>query len=381
MWRRALYSFIVTLLFLSASTPARAQQDHHAYYEAYQQAMHIGEYADAERHAEDAWRAAERELGDSETTAILAYNFAALIYDRRPADAIAPLQRVIDLTGEANEMFGPEAPIIMLLYIEAGLDNDSRSRKRALRKKLEEREESGVGLNLLTARAWLQIASFDILRRRYERGKISSDHSVRHYVQFQNRLPKEAANAYLLAGVARIAGRSRENRDIADAAKLLNKAIRLYPPQDSIETFDPTLAITLAWRTALDSAAYSDNPEFEETGAYLFSMLARLEPAPGVKWTAQEDGPMNCIFDWDKGEKPPYPRTEAIKRNLGGVVIGFRIEGLNVTNAWVLAEVPARSRYGEATLKYVRNWKLRRPVHRACGDNLIMTMRYVLLPG
>ena len=78
--------------------------DYKAEYKAYNAAIEAGDEAEAIKRAEAAWQAAETELGDNQTTAILAYNYASLIYDKQPEKTTAAINRVMALTGSPKCM-------------------------------------------------------------------------------------------------------------------------------------------------------------------------------------------------------------------------------------------------------------------------------------
>ena len=78
---------VVMSVWLAPTVSSYAQNEHVVHYLAYNKALDDGDSIAATEHAEAAWRTAEAELGDHQTTAILAYNFADQIYYPRPADA------------------------------------------------------------------------------------------------------------------------------------------------------------------------------------------------------------------------------------------------------------------------------------------------------
>jgi hypothetical protein len=59
---------VVFAAWLGLTVPSSAQSDHVAHYKAYSEALNRGDPIAAVEHAEAAWRAAETELGDNQTT-------------------------------------------------------------------------------------------------------------------------------------------------------------------------------------------------------------------------------------------------------------------------------------------------------------------------
>ncbi|MBT8472634.1 MAG: hypothetical protein HKP25_04400 [Marinicaulis sp.] len=119
------------------ASPALAQNDHVRHYQAHNDALERGEIAAGIEHAENAWRAAETELGDSETTAVLSYNFANLAYYHFPKRVIEPRERVIAQTGDNHEIFSAEEPKLMLLAVRSFSAKDERAPNKPLRERLE----------------------------------------------------------------------------------------------------------------------------------------------------------------------------------------------------------------------------------------------------
>jgi len=380
MLRRISFLTLFAILFSvlpGGAAPAYAQNEHAGHYKAYNEALDSGDLPAAADHAQAAWRAAEREMGDNQTTAILAYNFANLIYYSRPADAIAPLNRVIALTGEGHEIFGAEAPVVMLAYVEASADEKSLGKKKALRRILEEKEAAGAPPNLLAARAWLHIAYDEMRRKKYERAEKSTAFAIRHYRDFQPSMPREAAGALITGGVARVAGRSRNNTDLIEAAQFFDEATGLFPPQVSIETFDPLLAAAIAWQAATWSAAQSDNSGGSGIGSRVIKKAPDLDRTSNVTWDPPKpEG--GCVLDWEKRDLPSFPESDLNKGYLGAVLVGFHIDGLRISGGRMLAEVPERSRFGEVALEATADWTLKQEPGPECRSNHLSVVLFII---
>jgi hypothetical protein len=77
-WRTRLLIFIP--FALAAGSTSRADNEQYLIeYRAFREALTAGNGAAATSHAHAAWQAAETELGNHPTTAILAYNYARLL--------------------------------------------------------------------------------------------------------------------------------------------------------------------------------------------------------------------------------------------------------------------------------------------------------------
>ena len=133
-------------VWLGATTLALAQKEHVVQYKAYNAALETGDMIAAAEHAEAAWRMAETELGDNPTTAVLAYNYASMMYYAQPVNAIEPLKRVIAITGPSDPQFGAEEPGIMLAYIEAATDSAPRKKNEVLHQILKAQKKQACNL-------------------------------------------------------------------------------------------------------------------------------------------------------------------------------------------------------------------------------------------
>lgn len=368
----------VLVVWIAIITAAQAQSDHVAHYKAYSEALEQGDLAAADEHAEQAWRAAEGTLGDHQTTAILAYNFANLVYYSRPGSAREPLTRVIELTGENSDLFGNESPGLMLLFVDAVEDKESRPKEKALRKALSDLEEQNPPPNLLAARGWLHVATREMLRSRYERSEKSADFSIRHYTPFKGPGESEVANAYIVGGITRVAGSSRNTTDLREAVSLFDQAIEMFPPQRSIDTFDSQLAIALAWQAAADAAAHSDTSSKFHSGSRLNRRPPELDINARVRW---ENGPPEsqaCVMEWEERKPPKFPDSASEEGYLGAVVIGYNLEAGKVHGARILAEVPAASEFGEVSLASMDEWRASKEPPVECQSNALTTFKFVL---
>ena len=183
------------------------------------------------------------------------------------------------------------------------------------------------------------------------------------------------ASTLVLGAMTRVAGNKRDKEDVAEAIEMLDEAIDLFPPQVSIESFDPLLAKALAWRAATRAAVLSDN-------SFMDGVQSRRHKEPDtarVKWTGQTRRAENCEFDWKKDNKPRYPSSGVVRNMLSGVVIGYHFDATGrTTGARILSEVPAESEFGRATLKAIKGWSLKSPPKPGCRFNNLLIMHFYI---
>lgn len=357
---------------------AAAQQRHVELYREYNAALEAGDVKTAVEKAESAWRAAEEELGDTQTTAILAYNYATLIYVAAPERAAEPLERVVAIAGEDDAIFGDEPPGLMLAYVSSAANGDNKGLIDALRDRLRAADDAGRAPNVLSARGWFHVGSFELRRKRYDAAAEAIDASLRHYRPLKSAYPAEAAGALIIGGVSKVAGRRRSDNDIIEAHDYFNQAITLFPPQRDIETFDQSLAVAIAWSVVTAAAAATDNPGRPALGSRIPRDPPSLDPGDGIRWTTPHRDYEQCGFEWKSREAPEYPQSEADRGLLAGVLVGYHLDGTLVTGARILAEVPHASKFGENTLEAVESWELERPASPECSRNRLTTVQFVL---
>ena len=372
--------FLIISIFIFAAHPnaAHAQKEHVKYYKQFNEALEAGDLAAAAEAGERAWRAAETELGDNQTTAVLAYNYAAQIYFPAPDKAIEPLERVIEIVGEGNDMFGAEAPALMLAFAR-NATSDERRNVDDLRARLEAHDAQNTETTLLSARGWYAVGSYELGRRRFRNAVDALSNAMRHFESFHNFVPLEIATTLIARGIGYVAGKNRKNDDIVAANFDFNDAIALFPAQSSIETFDPLLATAVAWDAVSGAAATSDNVAGLSPGTNFNRKRPELKGDELVKWAGPRPSYAECDFQWKPRRRPRFPTADAVRDTIGGVFLGYHIEGTKVVGARVLAEVPERSQFGERALSAVSNWELEKPLaNPACGRNLLITYQFIL---
>ena len=384
--RAAAAGCVVGLLLVS---PAAA--DYRAAYRAYTAAMEAGDYAAAEREAENAWRLAETELGDNPNTAVLAVNYAQLVAESAPAKAAEAYERALALAEKGVSDLDPDDLKLRarLARFYAAPAGKGEAEAEALAAALAAYRAAGGPPSHESAHASLRLATDAAAKggdRNLEKAASLADAAAadaRALDRADTRLLREALT---IAGVARTARRERKAEDIAEAVLLLDEAISLYPPQRAIDAFDPELGYVLAWRAAVGAVANSLGgaprvstgtriPEGENLKLAL-EQAARRSPYSdsGVKWA--QPHPETCEINWEKREPAEYPRIKLRSGDIGSAVIGYDLEGTRVVRAVILGEV---GDFGEASRKAALAWTLAEPVAPECARNLITNFAFVIV--
>lgn len=121
-----------------AQTPPSVLQP----YKAYNAAMATKNYKTALREGKAAWKAGEKELGDSKTTGDLAFNYGFLEKAQgTPKNAVKALERSVELASTAAVQLEREAELVDLLDMNGDYKKASKRAKAAL----DYAEANGIG--------------------------------------------------------------------------------------------------------------------------------------------------------------------------------------------------------------------------------------------
>ncbi len=373
---------LVFAVFLSAQ-PALA--DYKADYKSYLAALEAGDLAAAAEAGERAWRAAETELGDHKTTAILAFNFANTVAAQNPAKAIEAYERALALVDRGvSDLSQGEVEIALL---GSRFDRDpSASAARALREALDRYRTAGEPATDRTIAGWRRLALSELGGR----SRNPTLDEVDGYLGEAERIAppdkRRLAEAQVVAGVGRIAGAKRSDRDIAEAVVLFDRAIAQFPPQAGIDSFDPLLATALAWRGSVKSLISSSGSDpFFKTGSRIAVTddlrKAYEEAEAGYDLNGEASffagSPAACAVEWAERKPPPYPRGAVIRSSVGTVLIGYDLDETGVDRAVLLADLYGTG-FGEAAIKAMDAWRLARPVEPACRKNRLTFFNFIL---
>ena len=384
MFKKTLVALVLPILLpamvMSGSLAAQTTKTYIAEYRAYNDALERGEILEAIARAEAAWRAAETELGDSDTTAKLAYNFAASVYDVDPNRAIEPLQRVIQLTGAQHQMFGAETPELMLVLSKFTASGEPGSVRKELSEKLNANRTAGIAPSRLSARGWLALSKYYLTRKNHTQSIRHADQSIEDFEKMGVEKDREFAGVLILGGIARTSHRSRTVDKISDAVLYFDRAIEMFPPQKTIAEIDQLLGVAMAWHgVALAIAASDYRTRHRDVHKKTDDVLG--ESAGLLTWVNPRPDNEVCNFEWEERPIPEYPNKALSKGNIAAVIIGYNV-GLNgkPIDQRIVAEVPFASDFGKESLKVVGDWQLKSGFNKseACRNNLLSSFKFVI---
>lgn len=358
--RSVILSIFISIFSLGFASVAAASYEQE--YKAYNTAIQKGDQVSAKKHAEAAWRAAKQENVDKKTIAVLAYNYGYMVQITDPASAIAPFKEAIELSGGDMQLFGVDAPDFLLAFTEVKLNKDNQGKYELLQQLLQSREDNGIKSSVFSANAWSVVAQNQLKLKQYTESKISADIAIEHFRANFDQSNLGFADVYILAGMARLAGSNRSQRDLTEAYALFQQAVELFPPQTSIETLDPKLALAYAWSVATSSAARSDfkNQPSKFSSGRIRGMDKHCQDGNcehAIKWVYKHRTAKECRINISDQKSAVFPRSEGRRGHLGAVLVGFHIaEDGRVTGVRILSEAPGPSAFGEAALEAVKQW-------------------------
>lgn len=256
--KRPLIALFAGLLTLVVSAIALAEATHLTHYAAYTEAFGQGRLAESMRHARSAWGAAEQELGDSPTTAILAYNYArlAFAYEQTREPAEQAYRRVLALNERGIGDFRRADLQIALTELALG-GADPVASAEQLETLLWQRRREQLDATTLSAHAWLSLATEQL--RQLDRAA-AARHADIAALEAESLQPVDvdlASEAYLLAAVARLSGSHCVDypEQIAMAIDGLEQSIALVSPLPTNPTLAARHATALQWRESAQQLA------------------------------------------------------------------------------------------------------------------------------
>ena len=349
-----------------------AQDGYEDHYRAHQAATAQGDRDAMLTAGEAAWRAAEAELGEVETTAILAQNH---LYDRLFADpegAAEVAARALAL-GEAGLGLA-NMSLTELRAANAYVAASQKPKKDDLRDallgailadKATGRPLNPLAIGLYRTGSVLAIKDGDYTGAYDFVGGLTDEVRAAEGAPDQllaGALVDEAAVLMMQPkplppgsfGSRIRSRRTKYEEQLSDAAILLAEAVSLFPEHGPIESFDPAHARAHAWGAVngalLSSAKLSIDADHAYQGRTLDDFAPELAQADG-----DENGGPDCVVAWED-RKMRYPRLDRKWYN-GAVYVGYHIgEDGRVEGARVLSEVPT-GRFGPAVLEEMQGWK------------------------
>jgi TonB family protein len=337
----------------------------------YDDALARGDQKAAELHAYGAWRAAESELGDHRLTAQFAVGYGREVVLTDPALALGPLQRARALSEAGYPL--PSKPLLALYlayakYATAAGERDIRPLRDALYAADGDPGKRAADDIVM----WMEVAKVDLDEQRYEEADYAASKVESAIVIFEPDNEARLAEALLVRGVSRIAPKKRSLDDALNAIEYFQNGERLFAPQQSFETFDPTLAGIVGWNTAANAVIrkMSDDP----------SVLARLKGRGAPLFQSAVDKPKNCGVEWDNRTAPKFPQNAVEKEEFGAVVAIFDLDAEgSVQNPRILAAAPSDA-FNDSVLKAMRSWRLKAPSldHPGCRRNMMTQFSFVV---
>jgi hypothetical protein len=388
--RGALMKFqVIAIIAFALVSGGVAHADYKSEYKAYMAAIDAGDAQSAMSHADAAWRAAEGELGDHATTAILAYNFANLVSDTDPESAAKAYDRALAIT-EAGIGSLPAADL-RLRGGEARLraDPDNAALADALIAILGETASQAEALADPSARAWRTIAAYWLGNNKSDRAKDAADAGIPLAANSAQRDNRLYAELLLFGGVARVSKSRRTESDIIEAVSLFDAIFPLFPPQQDIDSFDSLLGLAMAWQhsiwTLTESVGGTKSiksgsrlPTGEDLkAAYERAMQAQDE---GEVFTWREPRPEMCktAIVWKTRDPPEYPMQAIRKGYIGAVIIGYDLTEDGVLRTKVLGEVNGGV-LSQRAVESMSDWKLMQPPPPACAKNNVVFFGFTMV--
>jgi hypothetical protein len=387
-------ALFVLLAAMAGAAPAAAQDKTYLEeYRAYTAALEAGDKEAAARHGYAAWQAAETELGEHELTAVLAYNYGQLVLFSDTQRAAEALKRASAIH-QAGIAALPETELqLYLAFTDFALNKKVNRFRKNLRDALLAVEQEGVDPTPDIAAMWLFLASGDLEDRNYEEAKTNAAKAAAAIETAAPNQKRELASALLVRAVATILADTESEKGILEANRLLVDASRLFPVQESIETFDPMLGQIMAWNYAADALFHTNESYENYVGrATRIRLNSREDLTPvddhgflsfDYDEIFDKQLPMEeCGIEWEERKPPSYP-TKALNRGyVGAVMIGYHLEAGKVRNPIIISEVP-RAEFGEVALKSTADWRLKKTPsdHPDCRENFVTSFSFMLRPN
>jgi hypothetical protein len=329
-------------------------QQHVVEYRAFRNALETGDEKTAASHALAAWRAAEVELGDHRTTAILAYNYAHRVLFNDSESALPPLRRARELQEAGTADLPADELLLHFEFAEFSSGGFKARQANKLRKSLEAADAAGMETTPYVTGMWLSLAQADISNRQFKKARKSAMRAEASARSVSPGGVRDLAGAILLQGIARLVPYPRTVEDVQAAHNEFHRARRLFSPQENLDAFDPLLAKLLAWDgaagAALRSLGREDYPDHASE--------ADEATAPPKLFRYQEDDSINCSeVEWLERPAPQFPSSALRRGSIGAVYVGYRLgDDLTVHEARILSEVPV-AEFGDSALKTMTRWR------------------------
>ncbi len=248
------FTFAAVLL----GQPVLAQDAHLAEYARYQTAFDKGDVGAAMAYAKAAWQAAETELPDAATTAVLAYNYARLasVYAETSALARQAYTRTLELSEKGLANFRPDDIRIALAELTV-LHEPKLEATSELSQLLWERRKADAAPTELSAHAWKSLATENLRQLDRMKAAIHADFAAIEAETLQPIDVELATEAYMLSAVARLSDHhcASNHVQISAAIRGLDRTIALSSPLLANQQMAQRQATAIEWRESAQGLA------------------------------------------------------------------------------------------------------------------------------
>lgn len=372
---------------------APASADYKIAYKAYMAALDISDLAAAMRHGEAAWRAAETELGDHATTAVLAFNFANLVADFQPTKAGEAYARALAITEAGiGALAAPDLRVRLAeAKVRASADQPRKEQKQLL-ELLDSLLEAHPALASESpeahARGWRTVAMLRMRSGQTPKSRRAADLAIESAAALDPIDGRLLAESLVIGAIARLSSTDRDDTDVIEAIALLDRSFPLFPPQKDIDSFDRLLAQAMAWRLSTNPIADSKDSLRFTTGTRLVSSndmkrafeRANIARSPQDMYKWEPSTFAGCIGDikWKERPSAEFP-VQALNRGfIGSIIVGYDLNATGVERVVLLSDFPDAG-FGEAAVKAIKKWTLAAPPSPACSKNHITFYTFTLL--
>lgn len=380
----------IALIAFCAIAASAAAADYKSEYKAYDSAIAEGDLDGALAHGEAAWRQAEAALGETTTTAVLAYNYAVLAATADPAKALEAFDRAIAIAQKSGNEGAIPLAEAQLRRAEARLRSDFENKTfaRELETFLSTFNSSGDDAIEAQASGWRTLAAAEIGFKKFDRAKAAADNGTAIAARLNPPMPRLQREILFLAGLSRIAGDIRKEEDIIEAIVLFDRAAQLFPPQKDIDHFDPLLAQIIGWRQSVGALANSYGstpriktgtrlPDGEDLKSAYELAISRSALEDLYKWETPVPPVCNTNDIWSERKLPPYPKSAARSRIIGAILVGYEVDGVGVVRTVVLTDF-SEAGFGDAAVASMKKWRLKPDLDPACWKNNITIFTFIL---
>lgn len=338
----------IALLLIAACSMAEELQ-YAVHWRAYLDALADEDYDAAAESSYAAWQSAERELGDTDVTAALAYLYGRQVIFDDVENAYPALRRARRLSHAGKSNLYENDLNLYYAYADLMSGNFQLAEIYAFQRAMAEMEEPEVASEMSV---FWPIPSNNEFPVHAVARRLRNASAI--YERTAGRVPveeRDIAMALLFRGAARIVLPTHSGRDLVEAQHDLMLSCSLLPRPDTAARYDPLMAQNLAWQLVARAAAYRINR---------IDLLDRdTDPKmAGVvcKWTTKildSDFAAGCQYRQWSLEPAWLPRGLGSAGRYGAVVFVYQLsEDLDILRPRILAEAPTK-RYGDAMLDFL----------------------------